>query len=118
MHSAKELDRLVGTPGTRAAAAEKALKCPARTEQGKLITQRAGPVVFFRRPPYRRVSCLVVVCSGPIVLFMLGVGLGLELETEHLMSCKGEVSCPHRRQGLSCPQAGNGSRTDKCLLPG
>ena len=56
MHSTKELDRLVGTPGARAAAAEKALKCPASTEQGKLITQRAGPVVFFR---------LVVVCSGP-----------------------------------------------------
>ena len=65
MHSTKELDRLVGTPGARAAAAEKALKCPARTEQGKLITQRAGPVVFFRRSPYRHVSCLVVVCSGP-----------------------------------------------------
>ena len=27
-----------------------------------------------------------------VVLFMLGVGLGLELETGHLMSCKGEVS--------------------------
>lgn len=44
MHSTKELDRLVGTPGARAAAAEKALKCPARTEQGKLI--RRGRVLW------------------------------------------------------------------------
>lgn len=78
MHSAKELDRLVGTPGARAAAAEKALKYPARTEQGKLITQRADlfSEVFFHCPPYRHVSCLVVVvCSGP-ELFCSYLGWG------------------------------------------
>lgn len=41
-------------------------------------------------------SCLLLGGGGLLrtraVLFMLGVGLELELETGHLMSCKGEVS--------------------------
>lgn len=117
MHSAKELDRLAGTPGARAAAAEKALKCPARTEQGKLITQRAGlwfsstvlhtvmsPAWWWRSA--QDPSCFVHAWGG--------TGTRIGDRASYVMQGGGKS---HRRQGLSCPQAGNGSLTDKCLLP-
>ena len=62
----KSREGWLGSLGPTAAAAEKALECPTRTGQGRLITQRAGPVVFRSHQPSSHCQCLlpvVVFCS-------------------------------------------------------